>query len=100
MALKSDELSFELAQRLQDEADELSLELDGKVSLVQSKDGVVLLKDEIPGHLVLEVLRNFVENAICEKIDAEERPGIGVVVDKSKASYTTSTGSHAPACKK
>lgn len=78
MALKSDDLSFELTQHLQSEADELSIELQGKVTLVQSKDGVDLLRDELPSHLVVEILRNFVEDAIREKLNELSEKGQGL----------------------
>jgi len=71
MALKSDELSLELTRRLEEEADDLSIGLDGQVYLLQSRDGVVLLKDELDAQLVVDILKQFLEDAVRAKVKDE-----------------------------
>lgn len=72
MALQSDKLSLDIIRPLEEAADNVSIELDGTVNLVQSKDGVALLRDEIDGNIVLHIVKNFLEDAVREKIRAEK----------------------------
>lgn len=71
MALKSDDLDLELVRKLEDEADTLSIELDGKVNLLQSKNGVVLLRDELKADIVVEILKRFIEDAVRNLVKSD-----------------------------
>lgn len=61
MAIKSTDLPLEFIRQLEEKCDTLSIALEGKVYMIQSKDGEELLKDEMDGKIVVQLIKNAIE---------------------------------------